>query len=235
VFVDYLNYKNWCNLMCDALIRYDLDFDKAVLYVKEQLLVGNTFSHELFNCIDFKNGCFFTLLSEDANLKEVYEFNGGWVLPQKETIEYKDENGKSSSFTWTPSVKKEVGLLVYERMNALEKSTCVFEDVVSSLTDPRLDFFYKHGFTFKDEVYYSIDKVSASGELILKAIHKSDSLWHLIFIITEIDLELRSCAAVSLSEIQTICRNTHLLAVGAYDGESFVFWEPNNVISPFGI
>jgi hypothetical protein len=39
---------------------------------------------------------------------------------------------------------------------------------------------------------------------------------------------------LALEVLENACKKIQLLVVGAYDAEGFVFWEPDNVITPFG-
>ncbi len=78
--------------MLKKLIQYKLDCAKTLPYVKEQLIHGNTLSKNLYEVIN--EGKFYSLLPEDADLNNLYEFEGGCILPQNKTHEFLNESGK---------------------------------------------------------------------------------------------------------------------------------------------
>lgn len=63
------------------LIKHSLEFELPYLFFKDSLEDANTLSNELLNLLNFKDGSFFTLLPEDANLERIYELETGLVLP----------------------------------------------------------------------------------------------------------------------------------------------------------
>src|ERR1700722_11302209 len=64
------------------LIRHELEFEQTLKYVQETIGNANELSIELLRVINFKNGVFFTLLPDDANIERIYEFVRGIVLVQ---------------------------------------------------------------------------------------------------------------------------------------------------------
>jgi len=59
------------------LYRHELDCDRTMKFVKDNLTEINALSIELLNLIDFKSGAFFTLLPEGSDLERLHEFKGG--------------------------------------------------------------------------------------------------------------------------------------------------------------
>lgn len=212
------------NKMMRELIKHNLDFFRAKIYVEDVLNGGHTLSKELLNLLDFEKGQFFTLLPTDADLARLHEFSYGWILPQNETKEYIDEFGRKSSFSWTPTVLNEISQFIFEEVN-LKGFTCFFEDVVRLPSDPHLEFFHEYGLLYLNELYYLIDNEHASQESIRSAIGEVNALWHLLFVVTKIETSEILGKEITLNTIKEICRRTQLLVVGAYDGEGFVFWE----------
>lgn len=212
--------------MGKTLFRHNLDYDKAIVYTREQLIFGNTLSKELLNVLDFEKGKFFTLLPDDADLTRIYEFPYGWILPQNETIEYINESGGKSSFSWTPTVKNEISSFISEKLRLKTNRVCIFEDVVQLLSDPHIKFFHEYGLLYINELYYLVNGKNSSQETIASAIGEANALWHLVFILTESDKSYAAGQEITLGEIKEFCKDTQLLIIGAYDGEGFVLWEP---------
>jgi hypothetical protein len=214
--------------MTKILNRYELDFDKAMEYFTWQMDGGNTLSKELSNILNFKEGVFFTLLPEDARFERLYLFEGGWILPQNPTYDQFDAFGnKTGSYTRIPTLKMEISNLLFVKMRMQTNFACIFEEVMQRLDDPHLDFFYEYGFLYLNELYYVLFNHAASPELLKSAIGESNALWHQLFILTEISNPDFLGKKITLDRMKEICQKTQLLIVRAYDGEGFLFWEPN--------
>jgi hypothetical protein len=54
------------------LNKHNLDFSSTWKYVQFVLDNANRLSCELLNTVNFADGCFFTLLPNDANIKRIY-------------------------------------------------------------------------------------------------------------------------------------------------------------------
>lgn len=210
--------------MGKELIRYNLRYNEAATYVKEQLNCDHILTQELLKTLEFEKGEFFTLLPSSADLSKLYEFYGGCILPQNKTLKYKNE--EKGSYTWIPTLKNEMSLYILEKLKFNESYACIFEDVLRRPNGPHLDFFHQYGFLYLEQIYYLV-KNNASAEVVKSAIDEVNALWHLLFIVTEIPNTILLGQQVSLEKIQKFCKNTLLLVVGAYDGEGFVLWEPH--------
>lgn len=211
------------------LNKLNLDYERTISYVRDQLSAGNVLSQELLHSLDFGSGQFFTLLPEDANLDKIYDFLDGCILPQNKTHEYIDEWGKKCSYTWIPTLKNEMSNLLFKKMTSKDSYACIFEDVVRQLGDRHLEFFDQHGVSYLDEIYYIINKNNTSQELIFSAIGKANALWHLLFILTEIDESNVIGKEITLDNIKKFCKKIRLLVLGAYDGEGYLLWEPGKI------
>ena len=216
--------------MLRELNRHNLDYEKALAYFKDQLNPGHALSTELLNYLDFKNGQFFTLLPVDADLNRIYDFFGGLILPQNPTHTYINELGKKSSYTWIPTLKKEMSAYIYQLIQLKYSSIAVFEDVLHRPEDTHLDFFNQYGLLYLNQMYYLLNKNNGTPEVIESAIGEADALWHLLFILAEIESSDSLEKELTLEKIKEFARNTKLLVLGAYDDEGYVLWEPNSQI-----
>ncbi len=215
--------------MMRILNKYVLEFDKAFAYLNDQLNGGNSLSKELLNNLNFENGYFFTLLPENANFEELYMFEGGWILPQNPILEQVSKSGKKSTYTWIPTLDEEIKRYIFEKLQLNKNYLAIFEDVVRYPEDYHQEFVLEFGLRYLNEFYYQLNISNASEELIGSAIHHINAQWHLLFILTEIKGENKIRKEISLDNIKEFSQNTRLLILGAYDGEGYFFWEPNNL------
>lgn len=208
------------------LFKHLLDFDPAWKFTYDSLYEVNQLSSELLNVIDFKSGYFFTLLPQDANIGRLYEFKTGLILPQFPEESY--TNGRKGTFTRIPNLYEEIADAILNEIKS-KNLCCIFDDVTRYPDDKNIfELFRDHGFSYGKEVYYFLDKNTASQKLIMDCLRKSKSFWHSLCILTK-NLSLsQNNKDLSLELIKKICLNTHKLLVEAYDGEGYIFWEKSD-------
>jgi hypothetical protein len=208
------------------LIKHKLKFDSAWEYVRENLDNVNALSSELLNLLDFKNGYFFTLLPDEANLTEIYHFKCGGIL-----LQYPEEehvvNGYKSTYSWIPDIDKELSPLILKEIKSKYELSCLIDDVSASPKDKYYTLYSDNfSFFYGDEVYYLLKKNNVSVELLLKCLRASTSFWHSLCVFTTADFN-GVTETLSLEKIKEVCLKTQLVMVGAYDGEGYLFWEKN--------
>jgi hypothetical protein len=212
------------------LNKHILNFELAQRYVKDTLIDVNVLSEELLNALDFKNGHFFTLLPEDANLENLYKFTAYGILPQTPEIEYL-VNEQKASYSEIPTVDEEVADFILKTVQSNAKFSCIFDDFeattteILELSNLNSNNFYSHSFFYEKEVYYLIENKTLSQELIEKGLMVSNTFWHSLCILTEVSLKNLKNKCLSLEKIREVCEKTKMIMVGAYDREGFVFWE----------
>jgi hypothetical protein len=208
------------------LIKHKLKFDSAWEYVRENLDNVNALSSELLNLLDFKNGYFFTLLPDEANLTEIYHFKCGGIL-----LQYPEEehvvNGYKSTYSWIPDIDKELSPLILKEIKSKYELSCVF-DKVSGTPSNAYYIYYSdaHPLFNEKEVYFLIEQKNISIDVLLKCLRASTSFWHSLCVFTTADFN-GVTETLSLEKIKEICLKTQLVMVGAYDGEGYLFWEKN--------
>lgn len=208
------------------LYRHELDFERTMEFVKDNLTEVNTLSSELLNLVDFKSGAFFTLLTSGSNLERLHEFKGGVILPQNALI-VTERNGDNSFSREVPTIKNELSDFILKKLNSNPKLSCVFDDVTSYPDDLFLKPFYekKSIYLHENKVIYVIKKNNNSHDFILKCIWNSFSSWHSVGVLTEADCFKTDSNILSLKDIQAICNQATMILVSAYDGEAYVLWE----------
>lgn len=212
--------------MLKELKRYNLDHERTIEYFNFILEGGNTLSKELERVLDFEKGQFFTLLPDNADFSALYEFPGGWILPQNPTYDQCNEFGrKTGSYTWIPTLNKEIGAFIFDTMEK-NNYVSVFEDVITRPGKSHLESIDKYGALYLSEYYCYLTPKNASPEIIVSVIRESGIIWHTLFILTEINNPENINKEITLENIKEFSENTKLLVLGAYDGEGYVFWEP---------
>jgi hypothetical protein len=228
-----IKFKSLGNIIMGILKRLNklkLDFNPVMEYVIKQLGTINTLSCELLKLLNFKEGHFFTLLPDDANLKGIHHFKWGGILPQN-PIQEQIIDGRRSTFTWIPDTDKEMSLLILNEIKSKPHLSCILDDVEGGFTpeDKSAPCFSDNFSVFYgDEIYSLITKDNASYDLISLCLKYSFSFWHSLCVLTTADLTgITLTKTLSLEKIMEICLATQLVMVGAYDGEGYVFWEKN--------
>lgn len=212
-----------------GLIKYNLDFDKAMKFTRDSLDQVNSLSNELLNAILFQDGSFFTLLPDRSNLERLYEFETGLILPQNPNEEY-ISNGHKATYSKIPTIRHQLAKLIVEEITKSEHLSCLFDDTKRSFSDKvYINLYYTNGIVFQDEIYYLITKQNVSVDLIIEGLRASNSFWHSLGILTTRNFANKDNQIVSLSEFQEIAKKTVLIIIGAYDGEGYIFWKPKNI------
>lgn len=173
------------------IIRYELDFDRSLNYLKENLGDLNTLSKELLNTIDFRLGRFFTLLLENSDLERLYEFKAGHVLPQNPEIEY-FVKGRKASYSIIPTIQDEVARFLLREMKKNKKLICIFDDFLRSPITPSLkEKDLKEQIIVHDkEVYYLLRHAEASIKRLCVCIKQSNVIWHSLCVLSTYDCNI---------------------------------------------
>jgi hypothetical protein len=212
------------------LLKYELVRE----FFEDALIDANTLSNALLNAIDFRGGCFFTLLPENANLENLYKFTTYGILPQNPMIEYL-VNEQMSTYTEIPTVDEEIAEFILDAIRSNNAAYCIFDDVNAKADEETIELsnsipsdLYFHSFFYKQEIYYLINKEEISQEIIAQGLKVSNAFWHSLCILTDatfVDLTNRS---LSIEKLKEASEKTKMIIVGAYDGEGYIFWEKHN-------
>ena len=208
----------------NSLIRHNLDYNKVLEFVKEQLEDVNILSIELLKMINFSKGMFFTLLPKDFNKKNLYKFTEGGILPQNPMEEYYIK-GKICFYSRTPCIDDILANILVKIIKNNKKLTCMIDDFNKSAKGKHhMELFNAYGMSYNDEVYYSLNKENITKKNIMDCLKSSLTFWHSLGLVFEGNLNDKN---LTLDRINYICLNTKMIFVGAYDGEGYVFWEKN--------
>lgn len=186
------------------LNKYKLDSKLSLSYLKKNLNQTNELSSQMLEVLCSNSGEFYVLLPADSDSKRIHNFNEGYI---------------------TASIDEEICRYVVNRIKNKELS-CIFDDVNTTWSDHFKDeFSLAHSLFYKNEVYYVIKKKMLSEDIFLKCMAASDAIWHSLCVITFFDLDAVSDKKLNQNMIKKICVNACFTMIGAYDGESYIFWE----------
>lgn len=207
------------------LNKHILDFNKAEIYTKNILKDANTLSNLIIKSINLEEGTFFTLLPNDANVKQINEFKFGGILVQNPRLKY--DNHSSSTFSVTPTVSPEICIHVFKQILNFEQNCCIFDDVQCTTESKPDEFLISRDlqYIFEKELYYIVNKDNASIENIAYCLSASEALWHSLAVISQVDFVNHKEKKLSISDLNKICVKLKQFFVRAYDGEGYVFWE----------
>ena len=201
------------------LIKHDLDFTKTFSYFIDHMHWESTLSNKIVDNIDFEKGKFYTFQPITANLKKIYDFSEGGILPQN--IPY-----KSGDSIWMeiPNIKSEIANFVYN--SALENviDFVFFEDYNASPRNKHLVIDNVDLIIYKEQIYYLIKNPILLKDL-KNAIQKTQSLTHSILLLGK---GLKTQKFDSEEDFDTVSKSAVIIGTTAYDGEGFIFWEKNN-------
>jgi hypothetical protein len=212
--------------MTRVLVKHDLDNKKAKQYFLDILRVGNALSKIVLEHLIFEEGVFYTLLTEDADLDQLYKFDSGGILPGLPEEEVFLEGFKKPFIgERINSIDPELAGFMYQLLNKDKERSIIFEDATQSIDDPNIDFFRLHGLSHNKEIYYLINQEVNSFENISKAIDESFDFWHFMCLITKAPFDDIEDKKFTLKKMKEVCENIEFLIIGAYDGEGYIFWE----------
>lgn len=209
--------------MMKKLFKHPLDFEILYPYFKNRLEGVNALSNELINLVNFKDGIFFTLLPDDANLDRIYELKAGLVLPQFPQM--LNEKGKGK-FQYIPTIEEEISEYIYNKLCSDNMLTCVIDDYNSSPDSKFSEYFKLNGLLlfYNNEVYYKLRIPQTNSNIIEECLGYSNTFWHSLCLLTKADFNIIN-ETLNLEEIKEICLKAHLIMVDAYDAEGYVMWE----------
>jgi len=169
--------------MTCKLIRHELDFQITFDFVREALEKTNTLSCKIMDILDFEKGRFFTLLTPDAHIERLHIFES-YILKQNPRLKYDDKS--PATYQIIPTICDELCVYIISKLNLNNKINCVIDDFNATYgEDYEDDLFSSVGLFYENEVYYKLDFSTASSELILQCLHRSNIFWHSLCVLTE--------------------------------------------------
>ncbi len=118
--------------------------------------------------------------------------------------------------------------LVQEEFQNHPDLNALFDDTGATYVEHYDDpLFLEAGLYYQDEVYYLVSKKNISKKLLDTCFYASESTWHSLCLLTKFPIPIRNERSITEAEIILAAEMAHLVIIGAYDGESYVFWKRN--------
>lgn len=187
----------------------------ALEHIRTHLQLGNTLSKQLMHTLNFATGEIFTLMPRNANEKFKTIFNEGGLF------------GIYNEFV--PNLNHMLSELIFEYIKKTH-GIVILENVLAKPSDPVLtekEDLYVSSKNYGSEVYHVFDKKIRNQKIILETINRAANSWQCVGCFSS-EMTVKNIDGKVLSNVQfeQIVENIKGLFVGAYDGESFIFWVP---------
>ncbi|MCF7806182.1 MAG: hypothetical protein K9M07_03300 [Simkaniaceae bacterium] len=187
------------------LKKFQIESKFGINYFKSNLLNTNALSSKIINSFNLNNGNFFTYLPSHTHSDQIIKFKNSGIASQ---------------------TRMKTAEILLKKTTSNKYLTCIFDDVSSSFHSGYSDpLFLSHGIRYNEEIYYYLNYKNISKNLILDCLYASNSLWHSLCIIVEYSLENQKELTTEIFE--ELLSHTKLILIGAYDGEGYIFWEPD--------
>ncbi len=204
------------------LIKHPLLFEKTISYFIEQIQMDNVLSKFVLGSISFEKGSFYTLLTDESNLTNLYQFHVGHIHPPNPLQRVIVSKTKSvSEFEWINSIHEEFAEYLSNILKQSSDRICIFDDVMHEMD--QLDELLKEEVTIsiREEIYYLLTSGSRLN-CIKMALKNSQSFWHCLGIVTVFQSKN---SEIQYSDLKEICENIEMIITEAYDGEGYIVWE----------
>lgn len=206
--------------------KHHLDFEKTIRYFIDHIEADKTLSQKIVEKTNFNQGMFYTFLPSNAEISRLYDFSCGGIIPPIPygSCTYKIE-GVSNNFhpQQIITMDRECSEIISTYTKETEQNCAVIENYMLEPKSPHTYIKNVKMVPYGKEVYYFLDK-NNSIEEIYTTVRKSSEVWHSLFVLTRINIPL----VFDDEAMNRICENTKFVIAGAYDGESYIFWEKSS-------
>lgn len=200
------------------LTRHDLVYEKTFPFFLEQTSSNRYVYQIVEKNVDFKSGCFFTLLPSNYLNHLIYDFNYGGILPQ---IDNKKSN-KYLNYCPTPNINKEMFEKISSFLRFNKLNIALLEHFNAKPSNKHLIIPTVNVSFIKEEVYYLLTHHTRKKSLI-EACNKVTLCWHSLIILSCCDLD--NFKEFNDDSITSIVANVRYIITTAYDGEGYIIWE----------
>ena len=188
------------------LLRYNLDFQRTLEYVKNNLEKTNALSDAILKYIHFESGTFYTLIKDATKSPLIHEFFKGDIVG---------------------GIREDMRAMIYNKISQTSQYTCIMDDVNSTFKEKMFDTFNFCGLSYGQEVYYLLSKDNINPELVFDCFYLSNGTWHSLMVIFDYPLITPADKKIRDIDLKNMCIHTKEIFIMAYDGEGYVIWERN--------
>ena len=189
-----------------AIERINLDYTHVISYIKETLENVNLLSDLLLKRIILNSGQFSTMMPVLTDQQDKYQFHVGGLAC---------------------GVHDFANKFILKQMENNNK--CLIDCVQQQYKLPfKGEIFDACGIHHKDEIYYYLSPLYITSKLLQDCLRFSNSIWHSVCVLSENELQIPASRELDEHNLQHFLNGTTLVLIGAYDGEGYICWEPQN-------
>ncbi len=209
-----------------TLKKYYLD-SRAIDWIEEVFTCNTSLSRFLSDSLPLRSGKIWTYAPVNVHEGSLYNFSEGGLLGRLllKRKSMTSVSGEKYVLEEIPDCSEELTSYLFDLFQTGTIDSCLFEDVMARANDLDIQERFSDSARFVgNEVYHVLEKSNVSECGINKIICAVNLSWHFLCVGSNEAMDFKSLQGENLKWYAT---KVKLLVVGAYDGESFVFWEPS--------
>lgn len=164
----------------------------------------------------------FIHLYRKINLKVVYIILKKTLFANEDFLS--SQNTMKLEWEKVQSHENELAHYIVQFAKKTDEPVVLFEDVLSRLTDPRIDFFQEYGFSIDQRMYYFLREQQLDQSVVQRAILESEVSWHFLCVLFSGKNLVKD--VINSLTFREVLQEVRLIITNAYDGEGYLFWEP---------
>lgn len=204
--------------------KHSLSLDKVFPYFQEHVGAGNAMSAWVLKNINLSEGVFYTILPVNAVLDRLFKLKHGGIIPQGEGY-MKSIQGMEQKVFYVPltSTEDNVCDFLTKYLQENTKNRIILEEMTCRRGEECINIGVDLSYT--DQYVYYILKPGDSKESIFKAVSVTNDAWHFLAVCFQDFINIPT--ELTDYDFENICNHVKYIVIGAYDRESFIFWEKN--------
>jgi hypothetical protein len=206
---------------------------EAIDYIRERLSNGKTLARHLLETLDLECGSVITCLPPNVSDQEALQFESGAKLPRPDRATsryYTDEQGRTSRLEPIPNTDPWLVSLVQDFLSQSASRVCILEEFSFRPSDPlwSKEEARRQAARFVDDEVYYVLLSDDSHRRVEQTVRWSGGAWPGLLAamtsMTTYEAISSDHRDMSPAQLKTLAERTERLAVGAYDGESYLIW-----------
>jgi len=214
------------------IVEHTLSATKVDIFMRSRLQDGLSLSRNLLGSVDFTKGKASTFLPESISQESLHDFEFGGKIPfEGEPFYVANQSGGQDRIQ--PAINCDMQLigLLNKFLKTQGDNVCVFEDFNMENTSDWIESWKKKSksklLILNEKVYHLLTADNAGHGEVKSVISAADSTWHFVGILTKTTRNFKDqVIEINPTDMDMLCHNLIGIVLGAYDGESFIFWTP---------
>lgn len=191
--------------------------DKAVAHINKRLESGGAFSQSVIASARVESGNIYTFLPKDTDQSVVSAFDVG---------------GLQGAFSNSSRTREIVYREIQTHLSMQAGNLVILEDNLSKPSDARLQenaTLRSSHLVHEGKIYYHLRQQSVSNDEYKTLVDAVYNCWQFVAIFYSLPkgIEMFIGQKISPATIDDMAQYATTIVVDAYDGESFLFWQPD--------